>query len=238
MHGSVGQSGDPYVDGRMHTYTSSQQEQIRSFSDMVQQSSLDMHGTTSPPLLSERKTPKDFLLRPATDSRIDVNSNKSESFSSEGSYYSNGVSIDNDDEQTIVRGLEPTCMEMILHFFDITRYLMSDAKYAENGVPYFDDNQYTLPSFVRHFFYNPTSPEFTSIQQFLWAIIIGIIMGFYTAAWKWFIERGVQFWWVEAPEFLFRNGVFTEIDGKFPLYHYMWILPSFFAGLLSTFSLR
>jgi hypothetical protein len=53
-------------------------------------------------------------------------------------------------------------------------------------------------------------------------------MGFYTAAWKLIIENGLEFIWKKVPETLLEIGVFTDLSGIFPVYHYMWICPSFF----------
>jgi Voltage gated chloride channel len=88
-------------------------------------------------------------------------------------------------------------------------------------------------SFIRHYFYNPDSPEFTSLQQFDWAVVLGIAMGFFTAYWKVFIDYGVDLVWVTLPNQLLEWGVFTEPNGWFPLHHYMWITPAIFGGILS-----
>ena len=51
-----------------------------------------------------------------------------------------------------------------------------------SGIPYFPASaERSLAGLIRHYFFNPISPEFTSLQQFCWAIAIGIIMGIYTA---------------------------------------------------------
>jgi Voltage gated chloride channel len=95
-------------------------------------------------------------------------------------------------------------------------------------------NRRTMAGWVRYLFYNPVSPEFTSLQQFNWAIILGVIMGIYTAIWKWFIEYGVTAVWITIPKLLSEYEVaFTKRDGLFPLYNYVWIVPSIFGGLLS-----
>ena len=117
---------------------------------------------------------------------------------------------------------------------DPTNWLIGDVKFADDGVPFFEESAgWTLAGMVRHFLYNPISPEFTSLQQFCWAVNIGIFMGFYTAFWKEIIEKGVEFMWKELPEALLEWGVFTDLDGSFPLYHYMWICPAFCRGILS-----
>ena len=58
-------------------------------------------------------------------------------------------------------------------------------------------------------------------------------MGFYTAIWKNIIERGVDLVWQTIPGKLHHLGVFTDLDGAFPLPHYMWICPSIFGGVSS-----
>jgi hypothetical protein len=117
---------------------------------------------------------------------------------------------------------------------DPTPWLCRNAKYDADGMPFFDDYAaWTLSGFVRHYLFNPFSPEFTSLQQFNWAVILGVVMGFYTAAWKLIIENGLEFMWKTVPEMLLEIGVFTDLKGIFPVYHYMWICPSLFGGVLS-----
>jgi hypothetical protein len=91
----------------------------------------------------------------------------------------------------------------------------------------------TLAGFCRHYLFNPFSPECTSLQQFNWAVLLGVVMGFYTAAWKLIIEDGLEFVWEYTPEKLMELGVFTDARGSFPVYHYMWLCPFMFGGLLS-----
>jgi Voltage gated chloride channel len=124
---------------------------------------------------------------------------------------------------------------LFLAMLDPTPWLRRGVKYDEDTKEeYFEDNAiYSLSGLVRHFLYNPICPEFTSLQQFSWACLIGAFMGLYTAFWKIFIEIGVEFVWETIPEFLLGIGVFTELVGARPLYHYMWICPSIFGGLLS-----
>jgi H+/Cl- antiporter ClcA len=62
---------------------------------------------------------------------------------------------------------------------------------------------------------------------------LGVVMGFYTAAWKALIERCIELVWVTVPATLLRWGIFTQLDGGFPLYHYMWICPTVMGGFLS-----
>ena len=121
----------------------------------------------------------------------------------------------------------------LLEWLDPTSWLTKDLKF-DDGAPYFDDSDYwTIAGMVRSLFYNPVTPEFTSLQQFSWACLIGIFMGFYTAFWKTLIERSVDFMWKDVPETLLEWGLFTELDGAFPLYHYMWICPAIWGGILS-----
>lgn len=128
------------------------------------------------------------------------------------------------------------------HFSNPSVWLMQDSKYDETGRPYFDDDDagrtittvsWTLQAFVRRFLFNPLSPDFTSLQLFCWAVLIGIAMGFYTALWKKILERGLDIMWETLPVWLLQIGVFTDVDGAFPLYHYMWIVPATLGGALS-----
>jgi H+/Cl- antiporter ClcA len=116
--------------------------------------------------------------------------------------------------------------DQVTDVLDPTAWLSRNVKFDEDGTPFFDDlSAWTIAGFVRHYLYNPCSPEFTSLQQFSWAVILGILMGFYTAAWKMIIEKGLDFMWKSVPEKLLEIGVFTELDGYFPMYHYMWMTP-------------
>lgn len=122
----------------------------------------------------------------------------------------------------------------VLGFLDPTDWLVRDLKFDSKGVPFFDERAgWTIAGFVRYLLFNPIAPEFTSLQQFSWAVILGILMGFYTAFWKQVIEHSVDIMWKEIPEALLEWGVFTELDGSFPLYHWMWICPAFWGGVLS-----
>jgi hypothetical protein len=113
-------------------------------------------------------------------------------------------------------------------------WLSSGVAFDKSGAPYFPDStKWTLPGIIRIVFFNPVYPEFTSLQQFTWAVIIGVGMGFYTAGWKLLIESCVDFVWKDVPKTLLQWGLFTELDGNFPLYHYMWIVPAIFGGILS-----
>ena len=114
----------------------------------------------------------------------------------------------------------------------IAGWLSLDVKFDEDGTPYFDAGK-TIRGILRDLFYNPIHPEFTSLQQFSWAVLIGIFMGVYTAFWKSLIEGCVDFMWKDVPEMLLDWGVFTDTNGRFPIYHYMWIVPALFGGSLS-----
>ena len=84
---------------------------------------------------------------------------------------------------------------------------------------------------IRNCFYDTEQPEFTSLQQFCWAIVIGVLMGMFTAYWGKFIEACVDFVWKDIPEFLYENGIFTDLNGGLPLPHYMWICPTILGGV-------
>jgi hypothetical protein len=116
----------------------------------------------------------------------------------------------------------------------INYWLTQGVEFDEDGKYHFRRRyRYTIAGMVRHFLYNPLSPEFTSLQLFDWALVLGIAMGFYTALWKWFIEAGVDFFWDTVPGKLGEWGLFTDEEGWFPLYHYIWICPAIFGGILS-----
>jgi Voltage gated chloride channel len=119
----------------------------------------------------------------------------------------------------------------------IVEFLMYDAQYDFNDQPYFADDTFrskcSIPAILRSLFWNPVYTEFTSIQLFTWALIIGIAMGLFTALWHWWIKIGIHFFWEQLPLVLYRAGMFTDVDGSFPLFHYVWILPTLFGGLLS-----
>ena len=56
---------------------------------------------------------------------------------------------------------------------------------------------------------------------------------FSSQVWKTIVESGVDFVWETVPAYLLEKGLFTSLDGWFPLYHYMWIVPSVFGAILS-----
>jgi hypothetical protein len=127
-----------------------------------------------------------------------------------------------------------TFSDRLMDMLDPSEWLSSGVKLDDDGVPFFDDGaSWTLAGVLRMLIYNPIYPEFTSLQQFSWAVLIGIAMGVYTAGWKMLIEACVDFMWKRLPETLLEWGVFTDLDGGFPIYHYMWIVPAVFGGGLS-----
>jgi hypothetical protein len=156
--------------------------------------------------------------------------------SCDGSLFSKGSA--DSDSYAALAATKNFCGRL-LSTFDPTDWLTRDALLDEdhrhhNNEGFFEHpRSYTLAQTVRYFFYNPLSPEFTSLQQFDWAIVLGIVMGLYTALWKWFIEFGVRVLWKTIPDQLLEWGFFTDLGGAFPLPHYMWIVPAFFGGLLS-----
>ena len=137
-----------------------------------------------------------------------------------------------DDDSYAGLGIASFFIHQVTTMLDPTDWLTKDA-HMENDEPVFEGGRYTLAGLVRHFLFNPLSPEFTSLQQFSWACLLGVAMGLYTAVWKWFIEAGVDFIWETVPERLLEWGVFTDAEGAFPLYHYMWMVPAVFGGVLS-----
>jgi hypothetical protein len=86
---------------------------------------------------------------------------------------------------------------------------------------------------LRSLFYDPTKPEFTSLQQFCWAVVIGIFFGIATAFWQIVINSSISFIWRDIPQILLSKGFFTDVNGSFPLPNYCWMCTSIFGGLLS-----
>jgi hypothetical protein len=70
---------------------------------------------------------------------------------------------------------------------------------------------------TRQYFYNPESPDFSALQQICWAVVIGIVMGIYTAFWKHLIDGCIEVVWVKIPEVLLEMNTFTDAEGSFPL---------------------
>ncbi|OEU20530.1 Clc chloride channel, partial [Fragilariopsis cylindrus CCMP1102] len=92
---------------------------------------------------------------------------------------------------------------------------------------------WSVAGIIRWLFYNPFYPEFTSLQQFCWAVVLGVFMGIFTAGWKLLIDACLEFTWRTIPEKLLEWGFFTDLNGAFPLYHYMWITPGVLSGILA-----
>uniref|UniRef100_A0A7S2KZS1 Chloride channel protein n=1 Tax=Leptocylindrus danicus TaxID=163516 RepID=A0A7S2KZS1_9STRA len=91
-----------------------------------------------------------------------------------------------------------------------------------------------ISEFMRAFFYDPMFPEFTSLQLSVWAGVLGVFFGMFTAYWGMIIDKCVEFVWVTLPARLLEDGWFTDLDGSFPLPHYMWITPTIFGGILAA----
>jgi len=88
-------------------------------------------------------------------------------------------------------------------------------------------------SIVKEYIINPEEPEFSTVQLHIWAVILGVLMGAFTAIYHKVVHHLIDFVWVEFPEYLKEEGYFTEMDGNFPLTHYMWIVPTISGGVLS-----
>jgi hypothetical protein len=124
--------------------------------------------------------------------------------------------------------------DQLFSFVDPYDWLCTGMTVGKDGTPYFDANlKWSLSGIFRTLLYNPIYPEFTSLQQFNWAIIIGMSMGVYTTVWKFLIQTSVLFVWKDIPIFLLRFGVFTDLNGSFPIYHHMWIVPGVFSAIIS-----
>lgn len=206
--------------GPSHTKQApSQQEEIANFAALLHADygAADIVDKGQHPLTGATK-PKEKILNPTK----------------EASPTASKQIYDAPDDLSIDESVLEDRQSEFMEYLDPSNWLTGDVKFGDDGIPYFEESAgWTLAGMVRHFLFNPISPEFTSLQQFCWAVIIGIFMGFYTAGWKEIIEHGVEFMWKDLPEALLEWGLFTDLDGSFPLYHYMWICPSFWGGLLS-----
>jgi hypothetical protein len=141
---------------------------------------------------------------------------------------------EDDDEDSDASDDFVALSDRIMDWMDLSLWLSKDVSFDEEGVPYFEPStNWTCAGIIRWLFYNPFYPEFTSLQQFSWAVVLGVFMGIYTAAWKLIIEACVEFTWKTVPTRLLTWGLFTDLDGAFPLYHYMWLVPSLFGAVLS-----
>ncbi len=147
------------------------------------------------------------------------------------------LTIDEDDHITLESPEDFQAFYRIRGKIDITAWLLKDVAYDIDGLPFFENtSNWTFAGFIRWLLYNPLYPEFTSLQQFCWAVVLGIFMGVFTAAWKLVIDTCVEFTWQTVPEKLLAWGFFTDLDGFFPLYHYMWITPGLLSGILAYIS--
>jgi hypothetical protein len=145
-----------------------QQQEMDFFSSLIQ---ADYGTSMAPPQAPPQSDPRDtqYQRSPSTDYSDDEDDSESNLFGDEHSM---------DDSSASLYG-------RMTALLDPTPWLCRNAKYDADGMPFFDDfSAWTLAGFFRHYLYNPFSPEFTSLQQFCWAIILGVVMGFYTAAWK------------------------------------------------------
>jgi len=207
-----------------HTKAPSQQEEIASFAAMLHAGygAADDAGQSHP--LTSQGPP------PAKEPSTIPPPKKTFPYSSTTSSEEEGPSAVLEEEEELIEHRQSQFLDVL----DPTHWLAKDVKFGEDGVPYFEESTFwTAAGLVRHLLYNPISPEFTSLQQFCWSINLGILMGVYTAVWKEIIEFSVELMWKEIPELLLEKGMFTDLDGSFPLYHYMWICPAFWGGLLS-----
>jgi len=88
---------------------------------------------------------------------------------------------------------------------------------------------------IHTIFWDPyDDPEFSTVQQNTWAILLGIFMGVFTAKWGDVIEYCVYFVWVTIPEKLIEWGLFcSDLDAckALPLPHYIWMCPTLFGGV-------
>ena len=106
----------------------------------------------------------------------------------------------------------------------------TDERTRDNSTLYGDDIG-LLWQTLHRCVYDPAQPEFSSTQQFTWAVVLGIFFGVFTAVWGTIIEGCVEVVWVDVPERLLEAGVFTDLDGWLPLPHYMWICPAVLGGV-------
>ena len=147
------------------------------------------------------------------------------------------LTIDEDDNKSLESLDDFQAFYRIHEKIDIAAWLLKDVAYDIDGLPFFEStSNWTFGAFIRWLLYNPLYPEFTSLQQFCWAVVLGVFMGIFTAAWKLVIDTCVEFIWQTVPEKLHQWGFFTDLNGSFPLYHYMWITPGLLSGILAYIS--
>lgn len=157
-----------------------------------------------------------------------------------GSPYSRALEVTDEERSVESRGKDKGgeggdggILDAIWGYVNPRQLLGPETFYDELGDPYTEEPIGYVASCLRQLLYNPEVPEFTSLQQFSWAVLIGIFMGVFTALWGYLIEGCVDFMYSEVPERLLEWGLFTELDGGFPLPHYMWICPAVFGGALA-----
>lgn len=211
-------------DYGMHTKRSSEMD-IAAFSAMALSPDI---STAIPQVSSRPPRPKPvWTSLPSDDDSDDYDGDDDDINPVDDSEWTNDDDEDEDPDDW---------WDFLAYWFNPTGYLMYGAKLGPDNKPYFDHTEehwWSLAATVRHVFYNPLEPEFTSLQQFSWAVIIGVVMGIYVSVWKTLIEGGVEFMWKTLPAELLRLGIFTDLNGSFPLYHYMWICPAVWGGILS-----
>lgn len=145
--------------------------------------------------------------------------------------------VHEDDESSVESQHDNYFSFRITEKIDITGWLSKDVVYDHEGIPFFESTtNWTIAGIIRWLFYNPFYPEFTSLQQFCWAVVLGVFMGIFTAGWKLLIDACVEFTWKTFPKKLLQWGFFTDLNGAFPLYHYMWITPGVLSGILTYIS--
>lgn len=88
-----------------------------------------------------------------------------------------------------------------------------------------------VDNWFEYLIYNDKQPIFTDLQLTVWAVLLGIFMGFFTQYWGVLIETCVEFTWKTVPEYLYEHGIFTDLDGWFPLPYYIIICPAVFGGV-------
>jgi hypothetical protein len=221
----------------------SQQEEINLFSQMVKSSSTQ-YGAVQQQQQQQQPTPSTLspppLLPPKKESNehdrdvwsTDSRKHRDTEYQTRQQQQQKQNQQNLDDSSYVGLRMVGSLAENIHHLFH--DWLTAGSYVGEDGYTHFDEyHTYSAAGLVRYMLYHPITPEFTSLQQFNWAVIIGIIMGVYTAYWKKLIDLGVDFFWQTVPVKLLEWGVFTDVEGSFPIFHYMWILPALLGGILA-----
>lgn len=136
-------------------------------------------------------------------------------------------------------GADRNIWDRLTHMW--TLFMFHGVLWDDDGMPYFEEDldgsafsNTTSPSvWFRFLVFNPIYPEFTSLQQSCWAVIIGVTMGVFTALWQKLIESCVEFLWKTVPEFLLRHNVLTDLNGSFPLPYYIVLCPALMGCVMS-----